>query len=110
MKNIYIELSTRLTDHGIINGGDWEDWAYFATGVIFALLGIYLVWLYFKYKPTYEASKAAVEDRSAWSFVGFWGRYKGQIIIFGASVLLLIGLGFILMGGLGMVPQGYTSY
>lgn len=69
-----------------------SSWLLLIVGLIILVIGIYLVYYYFRTKGVIEKLKENSKHLSTWSFKGFWGEYKGPIIIFIASLIIIISI------------------
>ncbi len=72
-----------------------ERIAFGIIAILFIFLSAWLIWMYFKTKSTNSQLRDSVQDRSAWSFKGYWGRYRGGTLVILTATCFL--LGFLLL-------------
>lgn len=61
------------------------------VGLFFIVISALLIWYYYRSYLDNESLKIKYADYSPWSFKGYWGRYKNNIIMFLAIVFAIIG-------------------
>lgn len=80
----------------------------FAMSCAVLALGGLFIWLYWSAKPKQAMLTKSVENRSAGSFIGFWGRNKTRIYGFLAAIFIFTGLMLAIFVVFGVFP--YTTW
>ncbi len=80
------------------------------VGLLLILLGAMFIWWFFSAKAAKKESKASVADLPPWSFKGFWGRYKTEVLLFLLTISLLIGLALLAASISGTPSNPFDNY
>lgn len=84
---------------------NWIWWGYLVVALIFTTLSAFFIWLYFSCKKTADSLLARAESHSSWSYIGFWGRYRGAILAFMVAVFLLLAVAFLVFSLTGNIAD-----
>ncbi len=84
---------------------DWRGWFLLILAIALLIFSIFLILYYFKTKAKSQLLREKTKDLSAGSFAGFWGRYRGAIILFSAVVLIIISIYFVYGSIFGYLPE-----